>query len=319
MGAAMHALRDRHEPLPRSGTAGSSRPVAAAGLLHLQRVAGNAAVQRLITVQRGCSCGQSQEEEAVQRCAAGPIAVAPIAVEEEEAAAVQALSTLQRDGEPVPMDTAKTSTTPAPGCPIPSSFSVFQDKPGGDGSGKAAGTPTGLNGFKDGHFVVTFDAASSWVDTNLVAKSGQRLAKTQKRVDDCKAGFAKGDTSHTSTGQTLCPASKSVDRSAKNAGECETVIGAGFDAEDRADVPRLLTHEQYHVKLVCAAATKAEATLPPGTKKVTKQVAAVYKSLGEVLQPNSDAYDADSANGCNATGQATWQTNIDAGKVKIAP
>ena len=136
---------------------------------------------------------------------------------------------------------------------------------------------------------------------------------------DCKAGFAKGDTSHTSTGQTRCPASPSSDRKASKIDECETVIGVGFDAEDRADVPRLLTHEQYHAKLVCAAATKAEATLPAGTTKVTPQVAKVYKNLAAVLQPNSDKYDADSSNGCDAAGQKTWQTNIDSGNVKIAP
>jgi hypothetical protein len=48
-------------------------------------------------------------------------------------------------------------------------------------------------------------------------------------------------------------------------------------------------------------------------------VAKVYKNLAAVLQPNIDKYDADSSNGCEATGQKTWQTNVDSGNVKIAP
>ena len=222
----MHALTDRQDQpaerrrsrplasaaLPVQGPSPAA-PFAAATLLHLQRFAGNRAVQGLlgqagpIIAQRGCGCGSCSscapdEEAAVQRdedltpdtgaggsepqdrvamCGGGVVTVAPIEVEEDDAGAVpSSADAVQRDGDrsdAVPMDNAKAAGGAAPACPVPADFSVFKDKPGGDGSGRAAGTPMGLNGFKNGHFVVTFDAASAWVDTDLVAKSPADGAK----------------------------------------------------------------------------------------------------------------------------------------------
>lgn len=324
----MHAVQEHQVAAPEQSARRGLPQGGPAGLLSLQRMAGNRAVQTLVAAQRTAAVqrdeapaptGGAAIEDQGAMCAGGTVTVTPITVEEgdEGTAPVQTL-TLQRD-DTVPKPGGAKAASTAPACPMPTGWGDFTDKPGGDGSGLAAGTPMSLNGFKDGNFVVVFDKAGAWVDTNLVAKAGTRLPKTQARVDGCNAGFQKGDTSHTSTGQTKCPASKSTSRSAKNAGECETVIGAGFDAEDKADLPRLLTHEQYHSKLVCAMANKAAATLPAGTKKVTQQVATVYKNLGAVLQPTIDQYDADSKNGCDASGQATWQSKVDKGDVPIAP
>jgi len=254
-------------------------------------------------------------------CAGGLIDVAPLEVEEDEEAAPTAVGAaqLQRDAKKTKPKKAGGAGAPTAACPVPADFGVFANKPGGDGSGKAAATATGLGGFKGGSFVVTFDPSTSWVDTNIVTKAKKRSGNTTNQVAACTAAFAAGNTWFQSTGQTTCPAAPNNPRKASKTDECESVIGAGLDADGIADEPRLLAHEQYHVKLVCAAASKAAATLPAGTTKVTKTVKAVYDALGAVMQPNSDAYDKATSNGCIPAQQAQWEKDIDAGNVKIAP
>jgi hypothetical protein len=309
----------------------------AAQVLQLQRTAGNAAVASYFgsSVQRVAAGGPVSDDASgttgealpVALCAGGVIKVDPLVVEagsdDVETTPAQPIpSDTGQSAEAEPLDapggTVGATATSAPACPVPADLSVFQDKPGGDGSGLAALTASGLGGFQHGGFTTTFDPASSWVDTDIVTKGGKRAGNTKKRVAAGLASFANGNTFYTSTGQTTCAAAPSISRTANTVAEVESVIGAGLDADGIANEPRLLNHEQYHVKLVCAAARKAGATLPPGTTKVTKQVKAVYDALGQVLDKNSKQYDVDSSNGCDAAGQKKAQADIDAGKVPIA-
>jgi hypothetical protein len=88
------------------------------------------------------------------------------------------------------------------------------------------------------------------------------------------------------------------------------VIGARLDAEDRADIARLTTHEQYHLKLACELVRLANAALAAG-----RPLRRVSRQLSAASRREQRRYDAETDHGCDAGAQATWQADIDGGNL----
>jgi hypothetical protein len=272
----------RHAGSNHRGTA-TTVPGLHAAILGLQRTAGNQAVASLIALQRcgptPCGCNHDEREGAQ--------------VQREEA-----------DGGDAP--------SAGPAC---HSFTSFAD----DFLGTAPRSPfAALTSFnfveRNGRVAVDEDKAGSWVNKRTVPVNG-RPASTTKAVSDCRKGMSrKNATDWTWTPSNSCPASAAIRSSATatTRDECETVLGAQLDADDQADMARLLNHEQYHMNLACALASLGNDQIASGSA-----VAGVLRKVIAASRREQRAYDNDTTHGCDSGAQGTWEGNIDSGSVKF--
>lgn len=167
---------------------------------------------------------------------------------------------------------------------------------------------------REGRVAVDPDRTASWVNRRRVPVDGRRTAQTAGAVAKCRrhspGGATTGDYTWAPSGD--CPASAALreEATATTRDECETVIGAQLDDEDRADMARLLRHEEYHLSLACALAVAGNSQIAQGAdpKIVLRQVKAA--SAREQV-----AYDNETDHGCKPDPQATWEGNIDSGAV----
>jgi hypothetical protein len=90
------------------------------------------------------------------------------------------------------------------------------------------------------------------------------------------------------------------------------VLGAQLDADDQADMARLLNHEQYHMNLACALASLGNDQIASGSA-----VAGVLRKVIAASRREQRAYDNDTTHGCDSGAQGTWEGNIDSGSVKF--
>jgi hypothetical protein len=103
-----------------------------------------------------------------------------------------------------------------------------------------------------------------------------------------------------------CPASvRPAGTKATTRAECSTVVAADFTSRAIAESARLLNHEQTHFKLTCALAKKANGLL--WSRVPFANIDAVIRTRRTEAQT---LYDTESQHGCNAAGQAKWQTEI---------
>ncbi|MGF1643977.1 MAG: DUF4157 domain-containing protein [Thiotrichales bacterium] len=160
------------------------------------------------------------------------------------------------------------------------------------------------------------NASRSWVKAQS-ARAGDPAANgCNTRIRTCERHFDRltrrgqtGTYSLASAADTGCPASVTARGDvANNRAECRTVVGA--DCTDRAvaESARLLQHEQGHFDLTCKMATKANGLLASAPSLAT-----LLTNARTVLRTQQANYDRDSAHGCNAGGQASWETDIAAG------
>jgi uncharacterized protein DUF4157 len=112
-----------------------------------------------------------------------------------------------------------------------------------------------------------------------------------------------------------CPATilPSTTLQATSAGECDSVLGPECDQAAQAESARLLHHEQLHFDIGCVLVKKGDDALRSGSA----QLPAVSAAIGQKLQPLQDSYDHDSDHGCDAGGQATWDTNVSGGLANV--
>ena len=263
---------------PQPGTVTSMQ----AGILGLQRTAGNQAVAASLMALQLCSG-------------------APCDCDHDEPQAPR----VQRDAA----DAGGAAQT-GPTC---HTFTSFAD----DFLGTAPNSPfaamTSFNFVKrDGRIAVDPDKTGSWVNRRTVAINGRPPATTGA-VRDCRKTLSRPNMAeYTWTPSGSCPASTEIRSSAtaNNRGECETVIGAQLDTEDQADTARLLRHEQYHMNLACALASLGNDEIASGTA-----VAAALKHVVAASRREQRAYDNDTKHGCDSGAQGTWEGNIDSGSV----
>jgi hypothetical protein len=204
----------------------------------------------------------------------------------------------------------RTGTT----CGVISDWSHFQGSP--PGGGRFAAQTEFHFGKTDGcrgpgtAMSASSDPSQSWVDPQQVTVNGQRSGNNQKMVTQCQAAFNDPTvaTFKTSPSNT-CPAAAASAGSytATNRGECETVVGAGLDKDGTADANgRLLRHEAYHLNLACTYATIGNKQIDSGGDPAT--VMTQVKAANRREQVN---YDNQTAHGCNAGPQSSWESNID--------
>jgi hypothetical protein len=159
-------------------------------------------------------------------------------------------------------------------------------------------------------FTASFNRGGSWVNTFQVPIGGRRTPQVAGQVGRCQRAFRRRIAHFEVQPAGDCPAVAAVAHRATTRAECDTVIGAGLDAEARADLPRLTRHEQYHLRLACALADLANAALAGGAP-----IGRVARQLSRASRRETAAYDRDSGHGCDAAEQARWETEIDAGTV----
>jgi hypothetical protein len=165
--------------------------------------------------------------------------------------------------------------------------------------------------------VAAQDTKKSWVNTNLVTLDGKRSASTKKVVKACQATFKKkGAAFHRWTPSQACPAAaaNSSAKEAKSADECESVLGAGIDADSTTDAARLLKHERYHMRLACAIASEGN-TKSGGAAAAKKLLPAVKKAIAK----HEAQYDKDTNHGCKGDKQSEWEQKIDGSSAKWLP
>jgi len=311
-------------------------------LLALQRFAGNAAVSALLsgssgttTVQRcgGTPCDCPADSHELQRDNGDQTAVGdggstsdagasvpaeempPCLDPEADYSGLDALASdsgtsddtvqtaLQRDGDGGSTPQVRTGTT----CLEPTSFARFFQGTPPAGSPFAANTSYAFT-VVAGRITINQNTGNSWVNRDKVTADGQRSGATRRRVADCRAGFRQGDAWFESTPDQSCPAATAnfSTHRASSTDECESVIGAGLDAEGQVDAQRLLRHEAHHLLLACAIAAEGNRRLDRG--------ASAAQVVGQVRQSDRQLqvqYDNETAHGCNAGPQASWEQRID--------
>jgi hypothetical protein len=205
-----------------------------------------------------------------------------------------------------------TPPAPAPACPAPSHFTAFTGR-APTRTAFAAFVSTRLD-LASGAIAARFQAAQSWVNRTRVPAPGTRAPDDARLVGSCRRAFAKPNTaSFETTPDTTCPAAAGRNLVATSAAECETVIGTGLDADRQADANgRLLTHEQYHVRLACSLARIGNGLIASGTSAND-----ALRRASRANATQQGRYDTDSAHGCNSSGQSKWQADIDADNLTI--
>lgn len=198
--------------------------------------------------------------------------------------------------------------------PVPSSdFSGFTGQ-APPGTNLAAFVSTRLS-LVQGKVVAEFQAGQSWVNRSVVPLAPNRAVPDARGVAACQNHFATNPNAanFTANPSSACPAQGGRTHVALNAGQCETVLGQGLDADRQADSRgRLATHEQYHMRLACVLAGIANFLIAGGSRPEL--------ALTTVQQANprlQAQYDNDTRHGCDAAAQSLWQANIDARKIQI--
>jgi hypothetical protein len=134
-------------------------------------------------------------------------------------------------------------------------------------------------------------------------------------VAKCKRDMAKGGTWTTSRpNPDKCPAGINSINTATTVDECETVIGAGCDADAVMDSARLLAHEQLHFDISCTMVGRADDALLARSHTP----AVLKKWLNDNLPVLQKKYDDESDHGCKATEQASWEADVAAGLTSVA-
>lgn len=164
-----------------------------------------------------------------------------------------------------------------------------------------------------------FDPSRSWVKAQFSGAASMATNGCTGFVGRCQAHFntlaAKGQTGTFSTGgaDPACPAGAvAAAASATNQAECATVLGPVCTARAVAESARLLNHEDWHFKLSCAVAAKANALLTP-----TTDFDAVLRGARTTLAAQQTAYDRQTGHGCNAASQTSWENDITAGLPQV--
>jgi hypothetical protein len=289
-------------------------------LFALQRQAGNGAVAQLLALQRDSQGDDQAPAEAAPSAQAGDeeatITVSGTCADAEDLddseghGGLRLTGSVQRDGPDAgtPVPVAPTAGPAAPAgaaCPVPpdlASFTVAAVAPPAAAKVRAGPKLSGST--------MTTELISATVDPDRAGIPGRRAGQVTQLVGQCHAAFGGGKTGFTASAVSPCGASPSSLRAGSDA-ECDSVVGAGLDKLEQADNPRLLNHEQFHVKLACKVVDQANAALPAGASQ-----AALAKAVSDAktkINRLQKAYDNDSKHGCDASAQSSWEAKITSG------
>ncbi len=166
------------------------------------------------------------------------------------------------------------------------------------------------------------DSTRSWVKARPANASDPAQNGCNTRVRACEAHFdaiaARGQTGGTYALSTAadrgCPAAaRARGDVARSRSDCATLVATDCTDREIAESARLLQHEQGHFDLTCKMATKANGLLASAPSLAT-----LLTNARATLRTQQTQYDRDSAHGCNASGQASWETDIAAGLPNVA-
>jgi hypothetical protein len=157
-----------------------------------------------------------------------------------------------------------------------------------------------------------FSPGGSWVRVHAGRQASDPAVNgCAAIVRDCHADFARGNTGFRMDpgGIRGCPASqRAAGNPATKDGECDTVVGVDCNTTRVAESARLLNHEQWHFKMSCEMAKKANAMLA-----TTPDFDALLAAARRTLAAQQRLYDGQTNHGCNAGPQSIWETAIAAG------
>jgi hypothetical protein len=159
-----------------------------------------------------------------------------------------------------------------------------------------------------GRITVSQDRGASWVNRDQVTADGQRAGGTTRQIAACRGALRSGSSWYETQPGTACPAAgaNQSPHRASTSDECESVVGAGLDADGRTDSVRLLRHEAHHLLLACAIAADGNSRIDRGA-----QPARIARLVGQTDARLQVEYDNASAHGCDPGGQAAWEQRID--------
>jgi hypothetical protein len=152
--------------------------------------------------------------------------------------------------------------------------------------------------------------ATSWVKPQFGDPTNRAVNGCQPHVDSCVTALTGQTGAWRSLGAAAgCAASPSPNTAlrATNTGECETVLGTECDRVALLESARLLRHEQLHFSLACEMAKKGTTHLFSNPSANAQTILTAVRTRTNTL---TTQYDNQSAHGCNAGPQATWETNV---------
>lgn len=172
---------------------------------------------------------------------------------------------------------------------------------------------TGLASGPLKRFQGVFKSAGSWVKPHIANAGDPAKNQSATPVAQCEAAFdalAPGKTTRWALRPNGACAASPAPRGdpANTRADCAGVVAKDYTDWAVADSARLLRHEQQHLALTCAVATKANAALSAGTPFATLDAA-----IDGVRTAQQTQYDDQTAHGCVAGEQARWEADIAAG------
>jgi uncharacterized protein DUF4157 len=215
--------------------------------------------------------------------------------------------------EGVPTQDPAQQPPPAPACRV-LTWADFRGRP--PGGARQASTSYRISQRRSGPFRVVFKERSSWVRPRHPGAGARATNGCAAVVARCQGAFRKAGTRTFDVAPPAnCPATIITPAQATTSAECETVIGAGCDADAPNESARLLNHEQRHLDIACALVQKANDAVAAGSS-----VAAVRRAVSRAEGTQRARYDsrAETNHGCDAAGQAAWDADIDAGLPGVA-
>lgn len=160
-----------------------------------------------------------------------------------------------------------------------------------------------------------FETSNSWVRSQFADPSNRAVNRCAGRVRDCERFFAAEAAAGRIGGTfrlgapTGCAASVAPDPSivAASQADCASVIGPECDRVAVLESGRLLRHEQTHFDIACVLGKKGTdaIALNPANQPHTIHTAVRTRANQATVQ-----YDAQTAHGCNAGAQASWETDV---------
>jgi hypothetical protein len=162
-------------------------------------------------------------------------------------------------------------------------------------------------------FQARLDSVASWVLPKYSHPTDRKYNGCTKDIQECENDFKKDPQLSTwsfSEGTSKeCPAAilPSPAVVATSRAECKTILGKECDRAAKEESKRLLRHEQLHFNIVCVLVKKANAALNSGEDQQD-----IQRALDEQVPDLSKQYDDQTQNGCDASGQATWEKDVGA-------
>jgi hypothetical protein len=190
--------------------------------------------------------------------------------------------------------------------------------------------------------------AATRVNHSLVTEQGQRIIRATfnkqsfvaPRIGDAADAQANGcaqkvsacedffeqQTKQGKSGGTVfpekpafrCEAANHEDptSTARSLRECTSKRGPECNRVAKLESDRVLKHERLHFDIGCILARKGTAAVAANPDKADAILKAV-KDQDSKLNSDSGQYDTETKHGCDATAQATWETNVQGGLTSV--